>query len=55
MQRLFFGKDIPEIGELDKLKTFLVPKNTEFACVQVVNYFREGILTWLIGDVCDKQ
>lgn len=42
--------DIPQVGELDELETFVGNKGNKVWIWTVVNHFRAGILGWIVGD-----
>ena len=41
---------IPQAGELDELQTFVGSQKTKVWIWTAVDYFRKGILGWVIGD-----
>ena len=43
-------EDVPEVGELDELQTFVGSKENKVWIWTAVNHFAEGILAWTIGD-----
>ena len=45
-----FASEIPEVGELDELETFVRSKKTLIWLWTAVNYFSGGILAWVLGD-----
>ncbi|MBD2772570.1 IS1 family transposase [Iningainema tapete] len=42
--------EIPEVGELDELETFVGSKKNKIWLWTVVNHFSQGILAWVLGD-----
>ena len=42
--------EIPQVGELDELETFVGNKGNKVWIWTVVNHFRAGILGWVVGD-----
>lgn len=44
------SSEIPEVGELDELETFVRSKKNKFWLWTAVNHFGEGILAWVFGD-----
>ncbi len=42
--------EIPEVGELDELETFVGSKKNKIWLWTAVNHFNEGILAWILGD-----
>lgn len=40
--------EIPEVGELDELETFVGSKKNKIWLWTAVNHFREGILAWVL-------
>ncbi|WP_100897668.1 IS1 family transposase [Nostoc flagelliforme] len=42
--------EIPEVGELDELETFVGFKKNKIWLWTAVNHFKEGILAWVLGD-----
>jgi len=42
--------EIPEVGELDELETFVGSKKNKIWLWTAVNHFSEGILAWVLGD-----
>lgn len=42
--------EIPEVGELDELETFVGSKKTKYGARSAVNHFTQGILAWVLGD-----
>ncbi|WP_315786134.1 IS1 family transposase [Fischerella sp. JS2] len=43
------SKEIPQVGELDELETFIGSKNKIWLWT-AVNHFTQGILAWVLGD-----
>ncbi len=43
-------KEIPQVGELDELETFVGSKRNKCWIWTVVNHFQPGILGWVVGD-----
>lgn len=43
-------EEIPEVGELDELETFVGSKKNKIWLWTVVNHFKSGILAWVLGD-----
>ena len=43
-------EDIPQVGELDELETFVGSKKNKIWIWTVVNHFQAGILGWVVGD-----
>lgn len=43
-------EEIPEVGELDELETFIGNKRNKIWIWTVVDHFRVGILGWVVGD-----
>ena len=44
------SETIPEIGELDKLETFVGSKKNKIWLWSEVDYFKSGMLGWVLGD-----
>ncbi|MDZ8108648.1 MAG: IS1 family transposase [Nostoc sp. DedQUE12a] len=44
------SNDLPSVGELDELETFIGGKKNKVWLWTAVNHFHEGILAWVIGD-----
>ena len=42
--------EIPEVGELDELETFVGSKKNKIWLWTAVNHFRQGILAWVLGE-----
>ncbi len=42
--------NIPEVGELDELQTFVHSKKNKIWLWTAVNHFAPGILAWVLGD-----
>jgi hypothetical protein len=42
--------EIPEVGELNELGTFVVAKPNKVWIWTGVNHFRAGILAWVVGN-----
>jgi len=42
--------EIPEVGELDELETFVGSKKNKIWLWTAVNHFSQGILAWVLGD-----
>ena len=42
--------EIPEVGELDELQTFVGSKKNKIWIWTAVNHFRAGIRAWVVGD-----
>ena len=43
-------EEIPEVGELDELQTFVGSKTNKIWIWTAVNHFQPGILAWVVGD-----
>ena len=43
-------EEVPDVGELDELQTFVGNKENKVWVWTAVNHFTEGILAWTIGD-----
>lgn len=43
-------KQIPQVGELDELETFVGKKQNKLWIWTVVDHFQPGILGWVVGD-----
>jgi IS1 family transposase/transposase-like protein len=43
-------KEIPQVGELDELETFVGKKQNKIWIWTVVDHFQPGILGWIVGD-----
>lgn len=43
------GAEIPQVGELDELETFVGAKKTRSGARTAVDHFKPGILAWVLG------
>jgi len=43
-------EEIPQVGELDELQTFVGSKKTKFGTGAAVDHFKKGILEWVMGN-----
>ncbi len=43
-------EEIPQVGELDELQTFVGSKKKKVWIWTVVDHFKPGILSWVVGD-----